>query len=146
MKGGRPTLDYAYRGGQPDNPNASVLERAVQRMAGMQRAGGSQVGQKGKTIKAAIGDVVCIENSSTAAADRPLVHLPKTTKDMAGKSVWVTFAANGTTAYYRVTASQGIDGATAGAVTDGDIVAPVVTHEYFCAGPEYGWRLHALGS
>lgn len=145
MKGGRPTFDYAFRGGQVDNPNASVMERAVQKALASQRSGGQQTGGKGATIKASIGDVVCIENTSTATADRPLVYLPKIKGDMTGKSVWVTFAVKSTSAYYRLGASDNVNN-SATTLASLDITAPDITHQYFCAGPEYGWRFHVLSS
>lgn len=143
-RGGRQTVDYAFRGGQTENPNATSAERAAQRAFSTQRSGGIQVALKSQSIKAAIGDTIVIENTSATTSDRPRVILPKVTADMTGKSIWVTYADNATTVYYRSTGVDGVNAGTAGAVDLRSIAPTVQMHQYVAIGPSYGWRLFAL--
>lgn len=144
MKGGRQAIDYAFRGGQTLNPNATSAERAAQAAFAKQRSGGQQVAVKAQTIKPAIGDTIVIDNTSSTTADRPRVILPKLTGEMTGKSIYVTYGESSATVYYRSTGTNAVNGGTAGAVDARDITSPVRMHQYFAAGPAYGWRLIAL--
>lgn len=145
MKGGRQTTDYRARLGVPDQ-NAISAQRAAQQSFAQARSGGFQTASKGSTVQAAAGDLIAIENTSTATADRPKVVLPKVTEAMSGKSVYVTFSKNSTTAEYRSTGVDGVNGAAAGAVDNRTVTSPVVMHQYFAVGIDHGWRFFALSS
>lgn len=145
MKGGRQTTDYRFRGGTPDQ-NATSAQRAAQQAFSGNRSGGFQTASKGSTVQAAIGDLIAIENTSTAAADRPKVVLPKVTEAMSGKSVYVTFAANSTTAEYKSTGTDAVNAGASSAVDNRTITSPVVMHQYFAVGIDHGWRFFALSS
>lgn len=145
MKGGRQDVDYRFRGGTVD-PNAISAQRAAQDAFGKQRSGGLQLASRSANITAAIGDLIVVENTSTATGARPRVVLPRLTAGSTGRMVTVTFGEKSTTAEYYVTGTEAINGGTAGAVTAMTITSPVRIHIYLALSDGYGWRHYALSS
>jgi hypothetical protein len=145
VKGGRQDVDYRFRGGTVD-PNAISAQRAAQDAFGKQRSGGLQLASKNAHIDAAMGDVVVVENTSTATGARPTIRLPKLTAGATSKTVTVTFGKKSTTAEYYVTGVDAVNGGTAGALTAMTITSPVRIHIYMALSDGYGWRHYALSS
>lgn len=122
--------------------------RAAQTTFASQRQAGFQKLNIRDTVKAALGDTVVVDNTSTVTGELPSLYLPKLAAADTGRMIIVIAGKNTPVAKYQVTATDQIiaNSSTFGASTFNTMTlgtgSPAATaHTYLAVGPGYGWRL-----